>query len=76
MGVNGSCACRMGPQFPTISQVFAGSVNPLAVTAADAFDPAFRNCVFEARDFIENESKCGCLKPLSITAIEILYGDN
>lgn len=76
MGVNGSCACRMGPQFPTISQVFAGSVNPLAVTAADAFDPAFRNCAFEVRDFIENESKCGCLKPLSITAIEILYGDN
>lgn len=76
MGVNGSCACRIGPQFPRISQVFGGSVNPFAATAADAFDPAIRNCAFEVRDFTENETKCGCLKPLSITAIEILYSHN
>lgn len=31
-------------------------------------DFAIRNCTFE--DFMENEWKCGCLKPLSITAIE------
>lgn len=74
MGINGSCACRMGPQFPRNSQVFGGSVNSLAATAVDAFDPAIRNRAFEG--FTENESKCGCLKPLSITAIEILYSDN
>lgn len=66
----------MGPQFPRISQVFGGSVNPFAAAAADAFDPAIRNCAFDVRDFTENESKCGCLKPLSITAIEIFYNDN
>lgn len=52
MASNGSCACRMGPQFPRINQVLGGSVNAFA---ADAFDFAIRNCTFEVRDFMGNE---------------------
>lgn len=33
MASNGSCACRMGPQFPRINQVLGGSVNAFAADA-------------------------------------------
>lgn len=72
MASNGSCACRKGPQFPQITQVLCGSVNPFVTDLTLSLEIAH----LRSGTSWENEWKCGCLKPLSITAIEILYTDS
>lgn len=71
-GINGSCACRMGPHFPRVSQIFGGAVNPFAATTTDAFAPVIGSHAIEASDFLLGILTESQNMTWNMTAIEVL----